>query len=332
MPDASRLRISRSHFHVCLLLVMAIANICPALAAAAPPTLSKQGDIVLSPVQQQLTLASGLVQARTKLTLTNRSDQDLAAVIEAVDFEASGENGAIALDSDKRSGSKYSLLKWVVFPGGSSVQLPKGATVDVPVLINNETDLAPGGHYAALVVRVSTAADTSGNHVSFKQELISLLFVNKVGGAKFGLQLESLSNDAKGSDYTAQVSLRFRSTGNVYVVPRGYVTLTDSKNTVLSKAIINPESNLILPASSRTLTAKLEPINSGKGVRVIGPLKLTAYYRYDEQSKFTTKSITVSQFNTHLYLIAILAITGIAIGLILFKKQQASSRFSARRR
>jgi hypothetical protein len=327
MPAASR-RYTPSTtvgaFGIALLLLSGITIATPGLVAAQNAPLSKQGDLTITPTEQDLTINSGLIEGQTKVTITNNADHDLSAVIKVVDFEAAGESGAIAWNQPGSTGNKYGLVKWLVLPGGNTVQLPKGKTVDIPIHIENRSDLAPGGHYAGIIAQPGTATNADGNRVGFKQELISLLFVKKVGGAQFGLQLQSLSTGSKRTVPT-EVPLRFRSTGNVYVVPRGYVTVTDPKGKMVAKGTINPDSTMILPETSRKLITLMQPVENSD---LPGKYTVTAYYRYDGQSEYSRQSVTFTRFIWPQQLTILLVISGVILlfvsGWIIRRKKMYS--------
>lgn len=318
MPDASKSTPQRLLFLTLLILAyVLLIRIFPAAAAPQDQPLTKAGDITISPTVQDITINSGLVEARTKLTLTNHTNRDLTASIEPTDFDASGQSGAIAWDNPTEAGNsnKYGLVKWLVLPGGNTVFLPKGQTVNVPVHIENRDDLAPGGHYAGLIVRPGTVTDAVGNRVNFKQELISLLFVKKLGGAKFGLQLSSIESSSK-HDIPTEVSLKFRSTGNVYVVPRGYVTVTDPHGKIVSKGTINSDSNMILPETSRKQITLMQPMADPSAK---GKFKITAYYRYDGQPQFDSQSVYFNRGGLPVVVVITVLITVVTAILIVYK-------------
>ena len=73
-------------------------------------------------------------------------------------------------------------------------------------------------------------------------------------------------------------------------MPRGYITVTSNKGVVLAKGIINPESDLILPGTTKQFSPKLQTISAVKNIK---QYRVTAYYRYDGQTAFTTRTLIV---------------------------------------
>lgn len=267
------------------MVAVLVALLFPSAFAQAAVTSSVKG-ISISPPLKQVTLGPGLLEATTDVTVKNTTGWDLKGSVELVDFQALNEFGGVSLDQVGAPVTKYSLAHWMHLPEGSTLSIANGQSATIPVTIENTKDLAPGGHYGAVVLSVNTAGQAS-NSVGLKQELVSLLFVNKSGGDVYGLQLLSLEPNHKGS-IPQDVTLRFKSTGNVHVVPRGYIEVTDPRGVLVAKGIINPESTLILPGTARQFVTIMQPVANSSAS---GRYKITAHYRYDGQDKYSTESL-----------------------------------------
>lgn len=291
--------------------------------AATQATQASSDGITISPPLREVVIGPGLLQTSPVITVKNQSGRDFKATIRTVDFEAVGESGGITLQDT--GNSKYGLARWMTLPKGKTLSLKHGESTDIPVQIDNRGNLSPGGHYGAVVIAADNATGGDGNVVSLKQELVSLLFVKKLGGEKYGLRLESLKADKGRVPQSA--TLRFASTGNVHVVPRGYVEVTDPKGVVVAKGIINPESTLVLPDKSRQFITLLQPVNPGGG----GRYKLTAYYRYDGENQFASQSVYLSAWTPSAWMVVIIILTGVICTLLLrriHQKRQKSAKNS----
>lgn len=280
--------------------------------------------LTLSPPLREITLGPGLIETTADVTLQNNTNQPVRAKLTLVDLKSLGEFGGASLGQARLS-EKYDLANWMTLPGGDTVAIASGETVKVRVNIQNRADLAPGGHYGAVIIS-SSANGTVQSEVSIQQQLVSLLFIKKLGGENYGLTLNDLAiGDTKGK-LPQMVTLDFGSTGNVHVTPRGYVEITDPKGTVVAKAIINPDSTFILPETSRRLTALFQPITQSN---IPGKYKVTAYYRYDGQKDFVTQSIYFEAGISNRILILFGSLAGI-VALVLiwitFKARRKSSR------
>lgn len=243
--------------------------------------------ITLSPPLKEVVLGSGLLEAQIIISISNTTGSDASVHLRLVDFEAANEFGAVTFSPSGAPSPKYGLVHWMSLAAGDSLTIPNGKTADVPVKIANSPDLAPGGHYGAVIASIKGPAKPGSNTIGLTQEVVSLLFVKKLGGEKYGLELSDLKSIDNAS-LLEEVSLRFKSTGNVHVVPRGYVEVTDGKGKLVAKGIINPESTLVMPETSREFVTIMQPVASASRG---GKYKVTAYYRYDEQKEFSSKSI-----------------------------------------
>lgn len=273
------------------------------------------GGVTISPTQRDVSITSGLIEANAPITLTNHTGKTLTANVRGVDFTSQGEFGSISLSAPNQPLSKYGLAKYLVLPDGVSYTLADGETKQIRVQVQNRADLAPGGHYGAVVVSAGGEGASASSKVSFKQEVVSLLFVKKLGGAQFGLQLRSIVPD-KANDVPTAVSMRFKSTGNVYVTPRGFVDVSDPRGNVIAKGTINPDSTIILPETTRKLTTLMQPIGNST---LSGTYKITAHFRYDGQKDFDTQTLKFQRGQSS-KLIPILAVLTGVIGLTLMIK------------
>lgn len=288
------------------------------LASAAE---SKPG-ITISPVQKELVVSSGLVEATTNVVVTNNTGKNLVGSIRLVDFKTLNETGGLLFSQAGVPSEKYGLANWMTLPNGEVINVLNGQSATIPVHITNRADLAPGGHYGAVIVTLGTAGQTEGSRTAFKQELVSLILVKKLGGEDYGLLLDSMKVD-RGTDVPSAVTLKFSAGGNTHVTPRGYVTVADSRGKVISKGTINAESTALLPGTSRQMITLVNRISE---TRAPGRLKVTAYFRNDEQKDFTQHSIYINSFNWQMVVLGALLLTGVVALLAWFIRRRKSAQ------
>ena len=299
-------------------VLLACANVLPVSAATPTPN-----GVTITPTQKELIVSSGLIHANTQVIVTNHTGKDLEATIRLVDFKSLDDTGGLSFAQAGVPTQKYGLANWMSLPNGNKVSLPNGQAATIPVVINNRFDLAPGGHYGAVVVTLGTD-NSASNQTSFKQELVSLLFVTKHGGEDYALQLQSFSAHG-GQGLPTAATMRFASTGNTHVVPRGYITVSAPDGTVLAKGTINQESDLIFPGTAKEFTTNLQTISS---IKHAASYKITAYYRYDGQPNYTVTTIFINRYGWLLPA----AITGVAIGSVLLLGWRYRRLFIRRKR
>lgn len=253
--------------------------------------------LTLSPPLKEVTLGPGLLETSTDITLQNNTDQAVRASLKLVDLRALAEYGGTTIDKAGLT-SQYDLANWLSLPGGDTLTIASKQTIKVRVNIANRPDLTPGGHYGGIVITTSPSDSAVKSEVSVNQQLISLLFIKKLGGEVYGLQLESSTFKRSSSNIPQVGTIKFKNTGNVHLVPRGYIEVTDPGGKLIAKGTINQDSLNILPGSSRKYVTVLQPVAQANGR---GTYKVTTYYRYDDQKDFSQFSDTFSLSGTNLW-------------------------------
>jgi hypothetical protein len=301
--------------------VVALSILIPLLGAPLVAADSEHG-ITISPVQKEIVVSSGLVEATTNVVLTNHTGKNLVGTIRLVDFKTLNETSGLIFSQAGISTDKYGLANWMTLPNGEVINVLNGQATTIPVHITNRADLAPGGHYGAVVVTLGTSGQANASQASssFKQELVSLILVRKVGGEDYGLLLDSMKVD-RGGEVPDVVTLKFRAGGNTHVTPRGYVAVSDSRGTVIAKGTINTDSIAILPGTSRQMITLLQPITKN---HASGRLKVTAYYRNDEQTNYTQKTVYINSLDWASIVLAAVALLGVS-GIILWFNRRRKS-------
>ena len=269
-----------------VLVGVGFAFLCPTHA------LAGETGLTVTPVFQEVTLATDEAEARFSITLTNQTDGPLVLRPSVVDFGSLDESGGVAfLGASDNLVRKYSLASWMR-PEKDIVSLEAGESEDLRVVIENRESLSPGGHYGAVLFTIGNEeGDAKENVVAVNQLLSVLVFAKKEGGEIYRLNLLDRTWERSLLFGLSQTSLRFQNEGNVHIVPRGIVTLTDPLGRVVEKGIINTESSLVLPESQRTFVTKLSLVTP---LLIPGRYTLTTDYRYDGQEAFESAVDTIT--------------------------------------
>ena len=164
--------------------------------------------------------------------------------------------------------------------------------------------------------------------MAFNQQLTSLFFVRKVGGDVAKLSLVSL-RPSSNSGLPPTATTVFASTGNVYVVPRGYLEVRDGHGQLVAKGQLNPESTLIPQGTKRNFETILQPVEN---VRPSGRMKLIAYYRPEGQTAFSAQFVYLNSPVSRGRLLLLLIGGAVLAGLLLWLFSHRQRRtFSVRR-
>lgn len=235
------------------------------------PDTSAAG-FAVTPMIQEITLDEG-ERSKTSLVTVNNETEELATFeLSVIDFGSLDESGGVAfLGATGDLEQKYALASWMQ-PEANEVTLGPGETRAIKVQIENRDNLSPGGHYGALIFRNVSTTRSDVPNVAVNQVFSSLILVKKTGGAKYGLELASLSHPSPKPFFERLVTPRFRNSGNVHVVPRGEVRVTDPLGRLVYRGILNEGSTIILPETFREYPFRLFPVE-----RAILP----GYYSFD---------------------------------------------------
>ncbi|MEK7600084.1 MAG: hypothetical protein AAB462_03570 [Patescibacteria group bacterium] len=296
---------------ITLAIVVAVVSANQSEALAQPTS-----QVTIVPFLQTVRVESNEPTKTVDLTITNRSSKTQNFHLNVLNFGTLNETGGLVFSGNNAStlAKKYGLATWLRLSVSDLVLEPtQSSTVQATII--NDVSLTPGGHYGAVVASVNTKDDVGGNKVNVKQELSSLIFATKVGGEKYDLSLKGVKYDVGWGQLPSQITLRFKNTGNVQVVPRGIVKIVSPRGNVVSQGVINEASSYVLPETYRQLPVSLKSV-AKEG---IWPkfYRLDVYYRYDGINSFTAKSYTLYLVNWAA-IVAFIATTALIV-FIIFK-------------
>lgn len=269
--------------------------------------------ITISPFIQKININQNDTKKTYNLNLKNNTPYQKEVDLTVEDFGSLNNTGGVLLEGSNNYTKKYGLASWITL-GTDTVNLGANQSTQVPITIENRSDLTPGGHYGAVIASVNSLKSQSGDSATINQQLLSLIFADKVGGEHFALNLTKVSNDGNWFHYPHTVTLEFQNPGNVEVTPRGIVELQSSSGKIISRGIINQGSGLILPDSFYDMYVPLNKV--GSSLPLPGLYKIVVYYRYDQISNYAKKTSYLNFISLGMYL-AILGL--IVISIISFK-------------
>lgn len=261
------------------------------LAHAAPKRI---GGITISPAFQDVTIGANEASKTFDFSVTNHTGQPMEFSLSITDFGSLDESGGVLFmgKGQKTLDYRYGLTSWASLQKDRIVVEPN-ATETVPITITNKESLAPGGHYGAvLVTPVSTGQDK--DKVDINQVMSSLLFVKKEGGEVYRLSLQDVDVQPHLFTSPSDLTLRFGNGGNVHVVQRGTVTITDPRGRVVKQGAINAGSAIVLPESYRQLTV---PLTGVATAWMPGKYHMKVAYRFDGTDQLTTRELSFYYVN-----------------------------------
>ena len=256
-----------------------LAGLADGQRAEATGSISLKG-IALTPAIKNLDVHKGQATASFNIMVTNNTKNNVTLGISSVDFKSLNNGGGLAFVGNNAGqvDHKYGLARWLDIPG--NVELKPNQTKPVPITVENRGDLSPGGHYAAVLFKVS-GGGSGGNRVAFNQVVSTLVFVRKIDGEQYGIGLAKPSLPVSWLHLPTNIDLFFKNTGNVQAVPRGLVTISSPLSHEVARGIINTDSSLVLPESTRLIRTGL--FNTGSAW-LPGWYHVRVAYHYDGSS------------------------------------------------
>jgi len=247
----------------------------------------------VNPFFQDVALEKDQAEKAFKVEIGNNTENTVVLKLSTLDFGVLDESGGVAfVGSAENLTNKYALASWISLDKDALVLNP-GEKQSVRVTIQNKESLSPGGHYAAIMAKVDLSGDNNNggsSEVALEPSFSSLIFVRKLGGEIYGLDLRDKEIAKSILGMPTAVRLRFQNTGNVHVAPRGIVTLSDPIGRMVKKAIINQDSGLILPESFRVFPTNLQEIAPAF---IPGRYNLSVDYRFDGKEDFTIEQQSI---------------------------------------
>lgn len=221
------------------------------VALAASPT-----GITVTPSMDSITIAETEPEKRLAVMITNNTDSAVALELTTQDFGALEDTGGLFFLGSKpdTSWDNHRLAAWMRVSPGTIHLKPREQQV-VTALITDTDTLSPGGHYGAIVAKLTSSP--SNTNLAINQAVSSLFFVNKQGGDVLGMSLQKLQVDIAWWGQPHEVTVSFANTGNTHVVPRGSVRLQDPFKKTIAQGTINQASTALLPNTKQTFTVHL---------------------------------------------------------------------------
>jgi hypothetical protein len=260
--------------------------LCYVLNPAAASAQRETSGFTLSPPFKEITLEKDAPESSYFIEITNNNSFHQTLYLSVVDFGSLDESGGVAFLGSRPEmiEKKYSLASWVSLDK-DVLEIEGKQSQKIKTTILNKESLSPGGHYAAVVASLNSQKQKGEEEtVSLKAAFASLIFVKKTGGEKYQLDLSRKEILSRSFGFPTEIALRFQNSGNVHLVPRGTVTITDPRSAVVSKGVINPESAIILPESFRIYRTSLDKLDLPL---LPGFYTVNIQYRYAGEDDFT---------------------------------------------
>lgn len=241
------------------------------------------GGISVSPYLEQISVNPSQTADTYTIELTNHYSSSVLIRLSTQDFKNLNESGQVEfLTSTQDRNNPYSIDRNLQFPYSEIAIGPNQSRV-IPVTIANIQQLATGGHYGAIIFKI-TGVSSPGNNVVINQAVASLLFLSTIGQGTQSLSMTTPLVSSLMTSFPSSINAVFSNGGNTQTVPHGVIQITNSALRNVSQGQINSSSSLILPKTRRLFPIPLE--NTGQRLWP-GYYHLNVYYRYAGQTQYS---------------------------------------------
>lgn len=234
-----------------------------------------------------------------------------------VDFGTLDESGGVAFlgSNPTKWQLKYGLASWVSLEKDTLI-IASQSSQRVKITIDNKDSLSPGGHYAGLMATLIHDSRNDGSEVGIDQVFTSLIFVKKLGGEVYDLDLNHQDfENIYPFHIPDTVRLRFQNKGNIHIVPRGIIEIKDPLGRIISSSPINPESSIIIPESFRLFPTTLE---STSPAIFPGRYMVKISYRFDGKNDYVSSLSSFFYLGLSFIVFSFAISTGLCVAIILF--------------
>jgi uncharacterized protein YneF (UPF0154 family) len=291
--------------------------------AATPAPSQPPSGVALTPAIQDRVLGPAEKTISFSVELANQTDAPITFSVSSNDFTALNQTGGLAfLGSDINRVSKGNGLSGILKIDTAVVTLGPKSTRKITARIDDVSKLAPGGHYAAILAQaLPTGTPGKGNRVTINQVVSSLVFLETAGQGTKTLELLPPKIGGISFSLPQDINLVFKATGNTQTIPRGVVTI-DRGGAEIGRGIINENSSLLLPGSTRLLQTS---VSGDKHPWLPGRYTMRVQYRYEGSLGISTYEKTFLYINIQAVLLLVLAVILAIYGI--FKSRKFVTKF-----
>ncbi len=271
-----------------IVLLLAVFNALPARAQTeVSQTLS-----VTPPLFQISVVPGDLWHSSVKVI--NGNPYELTVYSEVVNFAARGENGLgrfIPLMAEELQ-DRATLASWITVSPGPHV-IPPEQSLEIPLFIEAPKEAPPGGHFAAILIGTQPISGDGKLSLLTSQSVTSLFFVRVEGNVQEVGNIREFRTKERFIDTPqTDVILRFENKGNVHLLPRGTIVITNMWGKERGMISVNNQTQYgnVLPDSIREFTFAWK---SEYSITEIGRYKAVATLAYGEDG---VKSVSAETY------------------------------------
>jgi len=243
---------------------------------------STAGGVTVAPANVTLDIQKG--KPGPSETVSVRNDY-----AESVTFSVAVQGQQITTDGSLApSGALEPAMAGLLAATPEGFSLAPQQSINLKITVKDAARLAPGGHYASLLIRQSAAEGQKG--LALSSAVSVSVFVIKEDGAVRSVGAGAVHALGRVAQLPSAATVDFQNLGNVAVVPRASAKIYDPRGHLVMAGVINQESVPITPGKTARLQAPLTPVGYSW---LPGRYTLRVLYRYDGTDQQKTVSATL---------------------------------------
>ena len=236
-----------------------IATLLCAVVFTLPLAVSAQSQI-------QMKVSPAVIQEKTdpgqtivrSITVSNLSAEDQTLFPDVIDIVGQDEKGIPRFARPEDSPKGFTLQSWVAFQQKSYV-VGAGRTVTIPFTIRVPNDASPGTHSAWVYV-ASAPGNERPNATGVGFQIGTPVILQVSGEVNIAAMITEFST-SKVVYQEPKISFvtRVENTGNVFVQPRGVISIDGTFESKIEPLLVNEAGAGILPKSTRSFQTDWSP-------------------------------------------------------------------------
>jgi hypothetical protein len=201
--------------------------------------------LTVTPATSTLSLGKDEPEQRSTTTITNNYPAPIS-----LHFAFAPRQDTTARDRLATEALSAAITDRTLAPGESMTQT---------IILRASDKLAPGSQQADIVISQTAVA---GTNIGVLPELRLPLILVKEDGAIARLGLTGIEHAAIGLTIPKTINATLKNTGNMLVIPRGFVTVTAPGGKTVAKGTLNTASMALSPGTNQRFATAITPLSS----------------------------------------------------------------------
>lgn len=300
-----------------LLFVAVVTSLNAGHCLAVSEVDAEKNGIAVSPAEALVEVAQIQPKDSQEITITNNYNAKIRMTAQLKSIDESSGILIPTVDLEDELAKALSVSE-------ADFQIEPKSKKTITIAGSNIGTLSPGGHYASLVLTVTS---TDNQRLNLQSALSVNVFFIKADGARVSMRLDELKTSSWLLHITSQANLKLTNDGNVRATPYGVIAIKNRNGDLISRGYINPGGQPLMPNKSITSNVNLIRIQ-----RVWYPQKLTLSVSYHADD-YEAQNKSFSFWYIPSFYVIIPAISVVFILIFIRKKRRnfkpTSSRTSA---